>query len=213
MIDYRAVIARHRIVPKGVIHVGGYHGTENVHYIDMGFTSRIFIEASPATFEVLKQNLEGTGTYCENFAISDQNGTVDFHAVDHDMSSSLLPLKGHSTIYPWIKETHTTKVQAMRLDDLLLREPYRQMEFNFMNVDVQGAEMLVLGGAIQALKKMDFLNLEVNFDELYEGAPHVRDLDHFLAALGFTRADTIMVHGTWGDAIWVRDHLTIAHSP
>ncbi len=213
MIDYRAVIARHRIVPKGVLHVGGYHGHENEHYIDMGFKSCLFIEASAPTFEVLKKNLEGTGSYCENYAISDTNGTVELHVVDHEMSSSLLSLKGHSTIYPWIKETHTVQVEAIRLDDLVAREPYRGMEFNFMNVDVQGAEMLVLGGAIQTLKKMDFLNLEVNFDELYEGAPHVRDLDHFLAALGFTRADTIMVHGTWGDAIWVKDRLTVALSP
>ena len=213
MIDYRAVIARHNIVPKGVLHVGGYHGTENSHYIHMGFAHRLFIEAAPATFEVLKKNMEGTGTYCENYAISDVNGKMPFHVVDHDMSSSLLPLKEHSTIYPWIKETHTIEVEAIRLDELLAREPYRQMEFNFMNVDVQGAEMLVLGGAIQTLKKMDFLNLEINLDELYEGAPHVRDLDHFLEALGFTRADTVMVHGTWGDAIWVRNHLTVARSP
>ena len=213
MIDYRAVIARFGIQPKGVIHVGGYHGQEDVHYKDMGFANRIFIEAQPSTFKILEKNLEGTGAFAENIAISDVNGTTTVHLVDQEMSSSLLPLKGHSTIYPWIVETGTIEVPTTTLDDLLRRGTYKNLEFNFINADVQGAEFLVLSGAIQTLKKMDFLNLEVNFDELYEGAPHIRDLDNFLAAFDFIRADTTLLHGTWGDAIWVKNKFTRAKSP
>lgn len=210
MIDYREVLGRYRIEPKGVVHVGGHVGAENQTYVDIGFVNRLFVEAQPDTFETLSAALAGTGSYCENIAVSDRNGKTTFHQAINGQSSSILPMKKHLEVYPNIVETASYEVDTVRLDDLLARDPYAALPFNFLNIDIQGAEMLALSGAVQTLRKMDLLNLEINFDELYDGAPHVRDLDSFLAAFGFVRADTFLWHASWGDAIYVRMSLAKA---
>lgn len=205
VIDYGSVLSRYGIAPRGVVHVGGYIGHENGHYASLGFANRLFVEAQPDTFAVLKKNLAETGALSECVAISDRNGRATFHVASNDQSSSLLAMKNHSLIYTDIVEVRAFDVETVRLDDLLARAPYRDLVWNFLNMDIQGAEMLALAGATQALRMLDMINLEVNFDELYEGAPHVTTLDHFLGAFGFVRADTVLCHATWGDAMYVRD--------
>ena len=205
VIDYGNVLSRYGILPQGVVHVGGYIGHENAHYQTLGFSNRLFIEAQPDTFAVLETNLANTGALCECVAISDRNGRATFHVASNDQSSSLLAMKNHSLVYRDIVETRSFDVETARLDDVLNRPPYRDLAFNFLNMDIQGAEMLALAGATQALRALDMINLEVNFDELYEGAPHVTVIDHFLSAFGFVRADTVLCHATWGDAMYIRD--------
>lgn len=207
MIDYRKVLARYRIEPKGVIHVGAHGGTENQTYIAIGFANRLFVEAQPDTFGTLSAALAGTGSLCENIAVSNRNGKATFHHALDGQSSSILPLNKHLDVHPDIVETKSCEVDTIRLDDLLARDAYATMSFNFLNIDIQGAELLVLSDAVQTLRKMELLKLEINFDELYEGAPHVRELDSFLAAFGFVRADTFLWHALWGDAIYVRTSI------
>ena len=208
MIDYGAVMKRYSIEPKGVVHVGAYNGSEDKAYVNLGFRDRLFIEAQPDTFELLKQHLEGSGACYENFAISDRNGTADFHTASFAQSSSLLKLRRHLDVYPDIVSAGTINVRTIRLDDLLSFPQYSHRDYNFLNVDIQGAELLCLKGACVALTKFDLLNLEVNFDALYEDAAHISQLDAYLHAFDFIRADTIIAHPTWGDAIYVRNRYT-----
>lgn len=210
MIDYRAAIHRFGIEPRGVVHIGGYIGEENLLYRDIGFKNRLFVEAQSDTFEILSHNLEGSGAFCEHCAISDTNGQVRLNVCNNGQSSSILKLKRHQDIYPSILNTSAETVDSVKLDDLLCREKYKNMEFNFINVDIQGAELLALAGATNTLKRIDLINAEINFDELYENAPHVRHLDAFLSAFDFTRVDTFLAHRTWGDALFVKNAYTKA---
>lgn len=207
IIDYGNVLSRHGIAPRGVVHVGGYLGHEDLHYASLGFSNRLFVEAQPDTFAALKSNLAASGAFSECVAISDRPGRATFHVASNGQSSSLLAMKNHSLVYEDIVEVRQVEVETMRLDDLLARAPYKDLAFNFLNMDIQGAELLALAGATQTLHALDMINLEVNFDELYAGAPHVTTLDHFLGAFGFVRADTVLCHATWGDAMYVRESL------
>ena len=63
-----------------------------------------------------------------------------------------------------------------RLDDLALD----LSKYNFMNIDVQGYELEVFKGAFETLKNIDYIISEVNQDEVYEGCPHVSELDKYL---------------------------------
>jgi hypothetical protein len=114
----------------------------------------------------------------------------------------------HLDVYPSIGVIDTVLVDTIRIDDLLSMEKYRDNNYNFLNCDIQGAELLALSGGCASLTKFDFLNLEVNFDELYEGVPHITEIDAFLSAFDFVRADTLVNHPTWGDAIYVKNHFT-----
>ena len=210
MIDYRAVMARFGIKPTGVIHIGAFLGDEDGDYVKLGFANRLFIEAQPSTFALLQEKLRGGGSHCENLAASDRNGRATFYVASNGQSSSLLKLEKHSQVYPNVVETESVEVETIRIDDLLAREPYREKTFNFINIDTQGAELMVLAGSSQTLKTTDLINAEINLDALYTGAPHVRDLDAFLSAFDFIRVDTVLAHATWGDAMYVKNRFTRA---
>ena len=208
MIDYEAVLRRYQVQPKGVLHIGGFDGAENGRYEAMGFANRLFVEAQPDTFAKLAKNLEGTNAFCENYAISDRGGKAKLHVANNGQSTSILPMAKHRDVYPHIEQTSELEIETIRVDDLLARSKYASLQFNFMNVDIQGAELLALSGATVALTTFEILNLEINFDRLYEGVPHVTQIDAFLSAFDFVRADTVLAHATWGDAIYVKDRLT-----
>lgn len=208
MIDYGAVMKRCGIEAKDVLHIGAHEGHEDTVYQRLGFKNRLFIEAQPDTFAVLSKNLEGTGALCENIAISDRQGFADFYTTSFSQSSSLLKLDKHLEVYPSVTDAGVQRVKTTRVDDILSSETYRQLDYNFMNVDIQGAELLCLSGACASLSRFDILNLEVNFDTLYKDAVHVSQLDAFLSVFDFIRVDTVLFHASWGDAIYVRNRFT-----
>ena len=206
--DYPAIFERYAIPAVGVLHVGAYVGWEKQTYKAMGFQNVLFVEAQPGTFNrLLKVNLEGTGMHCENIAIGPHEGVTRFHIANNGQSSSILTLKKHLILHPEITEVGALDVRMTTIDTLLSWPKYAGMRFNFLNIDIQGAELLAFTGAVRSLAHIDIINSEINFDELYEGGAHVRQLDAYLSAFGFVRADTVVSKG-WGDAIYVRDHLT-----
>jgi FkbM family methyltransferase len=210
MFNYRRLLDCFDITPQGVLHVGAFDGAEDRRYRDLGFRDRLFVEAQPDTFTKLQHRLKDSGAACENVAISDHIGTATFHVMSNGQSSSLLPPLRHLDAYPGIVETGRIEVPTTTVDELLSREPYRQQRYNFINLDVQGAEILALQGAEATLATVDMMDIEVNYDELYAGAPHIRDLDAYLWDRGFLRVDTQSGHRTWGDAIYVRQAIARA---
>ena len=73
-----------------------------------------------------------------------------------------------------------------------------------LNIDVQGYELEVLKGADSILGCIQFMILEVNLDEMYEGCPLVEELDEFLKKCNFERIHTYWQSTSWGDAIYVK---------
>lgn len=210
MLNYPALFQRFRIPVVGVLHIGGFIGAEDDTYRAMGFRHRLFVEAQPDTFAVLQGRLAGSGAMCENVAVSDREGTARFHVLNNGQSSSLLTPKEHLRVYPTIQEVREIEVPTTTLDALLAKPSYTGQAFNFINIDIQGAELLAFQGAERTLASIDAINAEINFDELYAGAPHIRDIDAFLGRHGFVRVDTVSAHRTWGDGFYVKDHLTKA---
>ena len=104
-------------------------------------------------------------------------------------SGSLLPLGRHAQLYPQIVEQSEIGVQCSRLDDLLVEIGEDGRDEDHLNVDVQGAELMVIKGAEETLRNIDLINIEVNFDELYIGCPQIDDIDGFLAERGFARVE------------------------
>lgn len=138
-------------------------------------------------------------------AVCDYNGIVELKITSNEQSSSILDLKGHRGIYPAITEVAKVTVVARTLDALMAEKGLASADFNILNIDIQGAELLGLKGAENTLTDIEAVNTEVNFDELYEGGVLIHELDDFLALRGFKRvAITTPFHHAWGDAFYVR---------
>ncbi|MEG4232671.1 FkbM family methyltransferase [Microcoleus sp. Pol11C3] len=205
-LNIQELCRQYAIAPRGVIHVGAHEGTEITAYQQMGAQKVLFVEANPAVFERLQANLTGMpDVRSVNCAIGNRNGSVDLHVTSFDQSSSILPLKHHQEIYPHITETHQITVQSKTLDTLLQEQELNPSDFNILNIDIQGAELLALQGATNWLKSVELINTEVNYEELYEGCGLIDQLDEFLEGQGFHRvATTTPIHPSWGDAIYVK---------
>jgi hypothetical protein len=98
-------------------------------------------------------------------------------------------------------------VETTTLDSLIERK-YPRHNFAFLNIDIQGAELLAFKGATRFQERVSAINCEVNFDELYVGAPHVSVLDAYLSAFSFTRVETFSATKSWGDAVYVKNQFT-----
>lgn len=206
MLDLPELCRQYAIEPRGIIHVGAHEGTELSTYKKMGVQRILFIEANPAVFERLQANVSDMpGIDVVACAISNQNGFVTLHVTSSDQSSSILPLKLHKKVYPQIEETHQIVVQSKKLDTLLDELKVMPNNFNILNIDIQGAELLAFEGSINLLMHIEAINTEVNFEELYEGCALIDQIDRFLDLHGFERvATTAPFDPSWGDAFYVK---------
>ncbi|WP_333418037.1 FkbM family methyltransferase [Microcoleus sp. herbarium8] len=206
MLDLQQLCVKHSVVPRGVIHIGAHEGKEIARYQAMGVQRILLIEANPVVFERLKTNIAGFfNVLAVNCAISNINGTSTLYVTSLDQSSSILPLKYHQDIYPEIKEVNRVVVESRSLDTLLEELQINSADFNILNIDIQGAELLAFQGATNVLKHIEAINTEVNYEELYEGCALIDEIDEFLEICGFDRvATTTPFHPSWGDAFYVK---------
>ncbi|MCW6052236.1 FkbM family methyltransferase [Lyngbya sp. CCAP 1446/10] len=208
-LNLQKLCQEHSITPRGLIHIGAHEGQEMKEYQAMGVPKVLFIEANPSVFERLKQNIAGLpNVWAANCAVSNENGTVNLRVNSHDMSSSILPLKLHKDIYPGMVEVNQVTVISKTLDALLEQSPFTSADFNIINIDIQGAELLAFQGAVETLKYIDAIITEVNREELYEGCALIDQIDDFLSSYGFQRvAMANPSHPSWGDAFYVKKPL------
>lgn len=204
--DLGSLCKENKIVPRGIIHIGAHEGNELKTYNQLGIQQVLFIEANPIVYQKLCANVEKhPHVKTINCAISNKNGMVELHITSFDQSSSILPLKKHQELYPDIKETKKLPVVCKTLDTLVKEFNIPAGNFNIINIDIQGAELLALKGGIDTLKNIEAIYTEVNFEELYEGCALIHDLDKFLGSMGFTRVKThTPYHPSWGDAFYVK---------
>ena len=207
MLDIAALLRTHGVTPRGVIHVGAHQAGELEDYLRMGFSKILYVEANPALIPGLRAKAQPHGgkVIIVHAAASDTDGTVRLRVTSMDQSSSILPLAKHKDIYPSIREVSQVEVRGRRLDTLLAEEGLRPEDFNFLNLDIQGAELMALRGAPRLLAGIEALNTEVNLQELYQGAGLLDEIEKFMARLGFGRAAMVTPwHPSWGDAFYVR---------
>lgn len=171
-----------------MIHVGASTGQERGVYDRYGLRA-LWIEPIPEVFAELERNL---APFPEQRAlcrlVTDQDGGehVLHVASNRGESSSILPLARHQELWPDISFTRDLPLRGVTLATLLREEKIPASDYDALVLDVQGAELLVLRGARELLPGMRFLKLEAADFECYAGNATVRDLEEFLAPLGYS---------------------------
>ncbi len=121
------------------------------------------------------------------YAIGD--GAVHtFHVNNDDSTSSLFPLNAtHNERFNHLSTLSTVRTESVethRLDDVLPPGP-----IDLLQIDVQGAELLVLQGANSSLSIATAVHCEVEFGPIYVGQPLYPEVHDELAAHGFYLVD------------------------
>jgi FkbM family methyltransferase len=200
-----------------ILDIGGCEGEESIRY------SRIFPFSSIYIFEPLPENQKLIAENLEKYkaenvtmmpvAVSDEDGMSTFNVSsghpDHEpneldwdfgnKSSSLLsPEKENNQ--NWLSFDKQINVSTITLQSFLAENKID--EIDFIHMDVQGAELKVLMGAKDSIKKIKAIWLEVADIELYKDQPLRVDIENFMKANGFYLVKS-EIEGQVGDQFYL----------
>ena len=208
LIKVQELVDAWSIGPSGIIHIGAHAAEESSDYQRYGWSPVIWIEANPMLIDRLKEIVPAEDTViCAALWDLDDLSLV-FNLANNGESSSFLQPFTHLIEHPDIVFETQLTLSTKRLDSILADIP------NFLNLDVQGAELHVLRGLGKLIESLDYIYSEINDEELYKDCAMLRDLDSFLESKGFSRVCLRRNGQTgWGDAFYVRKELHLRPSP
>ena len=188
--------------PNGVLHVGAHEAEEAVAYRNHKWGSVIWVEMLPEKYEALRVRFaDDAHNLVLHAACWDVDGVrLSMFRASNGQSSSLLSPEHHLIEYPSVSFVEAAEIITSRLDSIL-PAPSR---FDFINLDIQGAELHALRGLGERLAQVRWAYLEVNTLRMYRDCALVGEIDAFMDSMGFARIATRMAgrHG-WGDALYV----------
>jgi len=199
LIPLRDLVQKYGLKITGVLHVGAHTGEENGAYLAEGVPQQAihWVEAIPELCADLSKRLPNV----IQGVVSDKVEMVEFKITNNFQSSSILELKTHLEAHPSINVVKRVWTNTTTLDTIVKE---RTIQANFLNMDIQGAELKCLQGFEDGLKMIDYIYAEVNTKELYAGCAQLPEMDAWLSARGFKRVETSMTGWGWGDALYVR---------
>lgn len=194
----------------GAIHVGAHLAEEAAEYEKAGVRNVIWIEGNPELTAALRENTRRyPGHRIITAVVGDVDGKeLDFLVASNRQSSSLLPLGKHAKYHPDVYVERIDTVTTRRIDALITPQELAEGQYTFLNLDLQGGELLAMRGMGELLERMNWVYLEVNLTDIYEGCPLLSDVDEFLMGKGFARKRVVMTEHMWGDALYRRQKLS-----
>jgi FkbM family methyltransferase len=200
-----------------IFDIGACEGESSIRY------SRLFPKSIIYTFEPLPNNydivLKNILDYkCQNIipqniCLSNKIGKTIFYVssgkpenTDNsdwnygNKSSSLLKPEKTKEVHKWLEFNEEIELQTITLKQFCSENEINTIDF--IHMDVQGAELLVLEGAKDLINNINLIWLEVEAVELYKGQPLKNDVEKFMLQNNFIKiADT--VYNEAGDQFWV----------
>lgn len=188
--------------PITIFEVGACEGEDSIRLRRRFPHARIHVfEPVPRNVAKIHGNFAKYGVddvHVHNVALSDTDGHAELHVStghpedqprtdDWDFgnkSSSLLAPKEHLRTHSWITFDEKIEVTTERLDTFCKSRRISKVDFLYM--DVQGAELMVLAGAGRLIGRIGAVWLEVEQVELYAGQPLRSDVEAFMQRNGFT---------------------------
>lgn len=172
---------------QGVVHVGANTGQEAKIYSDQNWKV-LWVEPIPEIFEQLQSNIKN---YPQQKAIKALITDVDNKEYSFNLannngeSSSILDMKLHEKVWPSVTFENKIQLRSSTLPTLFKDNQLNISNYDFLVMDTQGSELLVLKGAISMLSHFKYIKTEVSDFESYAGGSTVTDMESFLSSLGF----------------------------
>ncbi|MDB5090261.1 MAG: hypothetical protein JWR09_4255 [Mucilaginibacter sp.] len=191
--------------PDLIIDAGALFGqwTENVRII---FPEAKFIMIEPQIAQ--KKYLEAVSHKFDNVSLElSLVGDVEKNGVEfYEMGSG-------SSIYQENSDHHREKVSLkMETIDAIIEKKYKMPNNCFLKLDVQGAEIDVLKGATELLKRTEFILLEISMLNYNYKAPQFTDVIIFLKNIGFVLFDICDERRTANEVLYQTDMIFVKES-
>lgn len=202
--SFPALIERYNMAVTGVVHLGAHLAEEAQIYAAAGIRDVWWVEGNGAVLPKINLELRHyPGQRLIHAVVYETDGAeVDFNITNYDgMSSSILEFGTHPTFSPDTVFVDKVRVRARSVDGLVAEHGITGA--NLLSMDLQGAELSALKGALKFLQNVDYVLSEVNEADVYVGCAKVWELDEML--VDFDRVETYWVpEQHWGDALWIR---------
>ena len=202
-----------------IFDIGACEAEDSIRY------ANLFKKATVYAFEPRTDNCEKakeliqkynkTNIVLENIALSNENGVAEFYFSEgkptggenyqewnfgNKSSSLLAPSEEMKKHTEWLSFNKKIQVNTVRLEDYVATKQIQNIDF--IHMDVQGAELMVLDGAGKFLNKIKLIWLEVEAVELYKGQPLKNNVEEYMQKNNFVNildtVDTIS-----GDQLYV----------
>ena len=175
------------ITPTGFIDAGAHYGETNeiIRMIYPGVRVVSF-EANPNCEKILAQKgIE----YRIGLLGSESSEKVPFYTNPDDATSTGCSIFRENSKF--FSNAQVVELPMHRLDDVV---PINS-KFDFLKMDVQGAELRILDGAEKLLPAIKWIFLEVSFADCNHGAPLFGEVFDYLRSKGFQISD--LCEPTW----------------
>lgn len=168
----------------------------------------IAVEADPINFEVLVEKVKSYENIIPlHYALADKIGTIEFYQNQnprYNAQGSILKPSKDNWFWPKIKlNDKATIVPATTLDALF--EELCLEHVDFLYLDMQGAELMMLKASKKIFSTCKLVISEVSFKEVYDGCPLYDEFKSFMEQMGFREVKLIRRHHSWGDALYVKE--------
>ncbi len=202
-----------------IVIVGAYDGYEISKMLQTYPNANFYaFEAHPDHYAKLKNNYNNIDRVkCYHLAVTAMPGEIYVHPTNIEAAASTLPLKNEidkelnvdASQDPLnqyqINNLPKIKVAANALDNIT---ELAGLEIDMLWIDVQGAELNVLKGASEMLKRTSSLFMEIWMTKtLYQGQCLAHEIRDFVAEYGFylhgIGLDNQLANGT-GNSIWLK---------
>jgi FkbM family methyltransferase len=201
LISLHDLVKKYNIQFKGILHVGAHECEEIKDYYQYISGDKIlWVEAMKDKVDLCKSIYPEINI--EQAVISDKIEKVTFNISNNGQSSSILDFGLHSHFHPHVVFVNSIEMETKLLKDVIYKY---DIDYNFINLDIQGVELKALKSMEEYLHKIDYIYTEVNSDYVYKDCCLVTELDDYLKKYGFKRVETCWAgEFRWGDAFYMR---------
>lgn len=202
-----------------IFDVGAHTAQTTLEYLENFPQARVFaFEPDVENFSVAREAIAGYPQRCSLhfLALSDTNGTAEFHVNSHSGTHSLLPIGAQEYWAEPAHEIQKVSVPVRTLDSFAAEHSVSSIDI--VKMDIQGGELAALKGAggLLGASQIQLLALEVEFRPLYQHQPLFWDICAYLHEFGYSffKLYDPIYHAKnkntlcWADAIFLSPNLT-----
>jgi FkbM family methyltransferase len=205
-----------------IFDIGACEGEDSLRYSKLFPNSTIYsFEPLPLNFKKVQETLNNyniSNVIVSNIALSNNCGTSKFYVSNgrpegknektwdygNKSSSILKPTDNLKKIHEWLKFDKTIEIETLTLDKFC--KDNNITEIDYIHMDVQGAEIMVLNGANRIISNIKAIWMEVENVELYTNQPLKEEVEKYMKKHGFTKAMD-RVDAVSGDQFYINNLL------
>jgi FkbM family methyltransferase len=182
---------------KGTIHIGANDGQEAQGYFQKNIPV-LWIEADPKVFLRLEKTIKDFSNQKALCALVTDKDDVEYDFLcdqnNCGQSSSIFDFHLHKKMFPKVIMGESLKLLGKTLPTILKENHIDIKDYKHINMDVEGAELLVLKGIGSELCNFETITLEASDFEARKGQPLLKDIEEFMHLNNFVKTNQRKIH-------------------